>query len=206
MLPTILLSFFLLLPLVQIVIAASSNSNSNVLHRHRRKLAQEKFLSYEPVTTVTSDAAIDLDQQLMEELLAKGTKQAKYQAMQVYMLGGFSKSLAEIHLNQQLNVNIPQNTEVFGKTTAGMQVRGTVQEEAKSGDDSLTIEYHAGPDQASYVNCQVGGNPDPNKDGCFAASGEVEIGELGYFRKLHYRPVTQLLFILYQNIGLRLHC
>ena len=153
-----------------------------------RRLSEELFLSYEPQTTVTDHAAIDLDQKLIEEQLAMETDQARVIAMKVYTEGAFSKSYAEIQLTQPLPVDVGKGVEVFGQAADGKIVQGKTAAAFRAGDSIFQVQYHAGSIQTTWTDCHVGGNPNPNMEGCFRPTGSLEIGELGDY-SYSYNPV-----------------
>jgi hypothetical protein len=109
-----------------------------------------------------TQAAIDLDQQLIESLLSEERLE---DAMEVYKQGSFSRSYAELHV-QTLANDIPGHSLVTGKTVNGEPVQGITMIDGKKGDSKLKILYETSGDQQHHVNCQVGGNPEPHLDGC----------------------------------------
>ena len=111
-------------------------------------------------------AAIDLDQEALETQLALGTDQGFQAALRIYTEGAFSKSYAEITLTTGVAVDVGKDVTVFGRAADGTQIRGKTMTAVKTGDTVLEIEYHASPVQAQWTNCHVGGNPEPNTDGC----------------------------------------
>ena len=111
-------------------------------------------------------AAIDLDQRAIETQLALGTDQGRQAALAVYSQGAFSKSYAEVTLTSGLQVDVAKDTTVMGATADGKQVRASTMADTKAGDTVLMLQYHASPVQASWTDCHVGGNPEPNTNGC----------------------------------------
>lgn len=154
-----------------------------------RSLSEELFISYEPQTTVTDHAAIDLDQQALESQLAAGTDEGMANALRIYTEGAFSKSYAEVTLATPLASALPKGTDVKGTNTAGDEIRGTLMYEAEAGDAIIRVQYTVTGVQESYVGCQVGGNPDPRVEGCFKPSGNMEIGAIGE-QPYSYEPLT----------------
>ena len=153
-----------------------------------RRLSQEAFLSYEPQTTVTDHAAIDLNQNLIEEQLTMETEQGRVIAMKVYTEGAFSKSYAEILLDQPLQVDVAKGVEVIGRSVDDRIVLGKTMAAFKTGNSIIKVQYTAGKVQTTWTNCHVGGNPNPNMEGCFRPTGSLEIGELGDYT-YSYNPV-----------------
>lgn len=154
-----------------------------------RSLSEELFISYEPQTTVTDHAAIDLDQQAIEAQLAAGTDEGMANAMKIYSEGAFSKSYAEVTLDAALASSLPKGAEVQGTNTNGDEIRGATLDEADAGDKIIRVQYSVTGVQESYVGCQVGGNPDPVLDGCFQPTGTMTIGAIGE-QPYSYEPTT----------------
>lgn len=158
-----------------------SQAGANLLRSEseQRHLSEEKFINYDPLTTVTDHAAIDLDQAAIESQLAYGTDQGRAKAMGVYTEGAFSKSYAEVKLTSPLQLDVGKGLELIGKTATGDEVRVTVLTAVKMGDNVLQLQYATTPIQEKYVNCQVGANPSPNTAGCLAPTGELKFESLG---------------------------
>jgi hypothetical protein len=125
--------------------------------------AFERIVGYQPRTQVTDHAAIDLDQQIMEQQLAAGSL---IHARNVYEQGGHSYSFAEIRLiNTPSGANWPANTQVFGLNEDGLEVVGSllVQVEwtppanGQAYQVNTEILYKTSDIQEVYVDCQVGG-------------------------------------------------
>lgn len=157
------------------VVATASSPRS--LRRHLA--AQEPFLWYEPFTTVTDYAAVDLDQSnLKDELEHQNFNQAR----KIYQEGGYVDPLAILTLEEPLRADAHQGIDVTGKTTDGQYVAGKVRTTARVGSTSLEVEYHSSPTQKDIGrSCRVGGNPNPVTEGCFVPSGTIEIENLGTF-------------------------
>lgn len=154
-----------------------------------RSLSEELFIFYEPQTTVTDHAAIDLDQQAIEAQLAADTDGGMAAAMKIYTEGAFSKSYAEVTLDTALASTLPKGTEVVGKNTNGDEIRGSTLDEADGEDKIIRVQYATSGVQETYVGCQVGGNPEPVFTGCFAPTGTMKIGALGE-QRYSYEPAT----------------
>lgn len=154
-----------------------------------RSLSEELFITYEPQTTVTDHAAIDLDQQAIEGQLAAGTEEGMANALRIYTEGAFSKSYAEITLDTPLTSTLPKGTEVVGTNTNNDEIRGTILDEAEASDKIIRVQYATTGVQESYVGCQVGGNPEPVFDGCFKPTGTMKIGAFGDL-SYAYEPAT----------------
>jgi hypothetical protein len=100
-------------------------------------------------------AAIDLDQRLIETLLSEGTDQAKSEAFDVYKSGANSKSYAEITLTNGLPVAVPKGVMFQGKTSSGSEVIGTTMTDSSAGETVLQIQYYVSSMQETYVMCRV---------------------------------------------------
>lgn len=87
-------------------------------------------------------------------------------ALNIYKMGGFSKSYAEVTLETALTSTLPKGTEVVGTNTNGDEIRGMILDEAESGDKIVRVQYATTGIQETYVGCQVGGNPEPVFTGC----------------------------------------
>ena len=107
-----------------------------------------------------------MDQQAIEAQLAAGTDEGMANALRIYSEGAFSKSFAEVTLSEALGSAVPKGTEVSGTNTNGDEIRGVTLDEAEAGDKIVRVQYATTGVQATYVGCQVGGNPDPKYDGC----------------------------------------
>jgi len=112
----------------------------------------------------------------MEKKLGLGTSDSYQLAKDIYQQGAHSKSFAEVTITGGASGTIPAGAKVVGKTSSGAEVRGKVLDEVASGATTLKIQYKTTDIQDSYVDCQVGAlGADGNTNGCFAASGTVEI-------------------------------
>merc|ERR1712194_212932 len=54
-------------------------------------------------------------------------------------------------------------------------VLGKAYEDNAAGATSVIIQYKTTDSQKNYVGCQVGANPNPVTDGCFAPSGSMTV-------------------------------
>lgn len=124
------------------------------------------FFFFFSVFSSSHQAAIDLDQAVLEEQLALGTDQGRQAALGVYTKGAHSKSYAEVTLSTPLTGTVQKGVEAIGVDTKGNEVRGNVYADTASGSSTLKIQYATTSVQETYVNCQVGANPTPNTDGC----------------------------------------
>jgi hypothetical protein len=161
--------------LLVMLLAAYARSNDIVDDsslRGGRELAYEWIAGYEPRTLVTDHAAIDLDQEVIERLLAfRRLDDAKA----IYKKGGHSQPIAQIQLvdADPPVMPIPAGTIVIGWSNNGDMVRGRLLEETTwtSEETNVTIfvEYQRNEAQESYLNCEVGGLveiSEANGDGC----------------------------------------
>lgn len=88
----------------------------------------------------------------------------------MYKEGSFSRSYAHVKFGfQGLPANIPDHSVVSGTAKDGTPIKGFITVGQTFGQKEAQILYH--PD--NKVQCNVGGNPFPVFDGCFAASGKI---------------------------------
>ena len=130
---------------------------------HRQIVSNEltKFLFF------ALQNALDLDLHEVKIHLKLETNTGYKIAERVYREGGYSKPVAEIQFPIGLPEDILEGTPVTGEGVANdTTVTGTVYKRADKGETLLLVRYDIGEDQDSYVQCQVGGNPNPNTDGC----------------------------------------
>ncbi|KAG7346339.1 low iron-inducible periplasmic protein [Nitzschia inconspicua] len=163
------------------LLALVSSADASIRSQNRRRLSYELIAGYEPRSQVTDHNALDLDQQMMEQQLALGTDQSFATAKNIYTNGAHSKSVASVTLNSGLLNAIPAKTPVSGRSASGQEVVGTTLEDYPAGATTIEIQYNTISIQAQYVGCQVGGSPTPNLQGCFAASGTLNIEGEGTF-------------------------
>jgi hypothetical protein len=145
------------------LLVLQASAQMSVPEEHRR-LSFERIVGYQPTTQVTDHAAIDLDQRMMEQQMAKGNLIA---GRNVYEQGGHSYSFAEIKLtNNPPGNNWPVGTQVFGLTEDGQEVSGSlllpVQWTPPTNPEqtfqvNLDVLYTTSDIQEVYVDCQVGG-------------------------------------------------
>ena len=137
--------------------------------------------------------AIDLDQEALEVQLALKTTDGLAAAKRIYTEGGYSKSYARVMLTTALGAEVPKGTSITGVSASGPAVLGKALATTAMGSMTLDIQYVTTSDQATYVDCQVGGLATPNTNGCFAPSGSLTITDsngvavsVGYT----YNPLT----------------
>lgn len=119
----------------------------------------DRYAGYEPTTSITDYAAIDLDQEILNEETGERILE---NAWQVYVNGGHSGSYAELIIsNATVTVDYPAGTIVRGKNSFGDVVNGTLLEPAKWRKDAssptIKVLYDVLPLQSEYSDCQVGG-------------------------------------------------
>jgi hypothetical protein len=145
------------------LLALSSSASARVMEPEHRRLSYERIVGYQPTSQVTDHAAIDLDQQIMEQQLAKGDF---ISARNVYEQGGHSYSFAKIELfNSSSEGDWPVGTQVFGLSEDGQEVSGslllpvkwTPPADGQSYQVNLDVLYTTSDIQEVYVDCQVGG-------------------------------------------------
>jgi hypothetical protein len=149
--------------LALLVLQLSSSASARVSEPEERRLSFERLVGYQPTTQITDHAAIDLDQQLMEQQLALGSL---ITARNVYEQGGHSYSFAQLKLvNTPSGANWPVGTQVFGLTENGLEVDGTLllpvtwtpPANGQIYQVNLEVLYKTSDIQEVYVDCQVGG-------------------------------------------------
>lgn len=101
----------------------------------------------------------------MADLLLRGTNESFSQAHDVYGKGAFSMPFADLTLEHGLPRDVPHATHIQGNNAKGETVKGKAMG-AKVNATKLMVLYEISEVQESYVNCQVGGNPNPNLEGC----------------------------------------
>ena len=119
----------------------------------------DRYAGYEPTTSITDYAAIDLDQEILNE--ETGLRILE-NAWQVYEYGGHSGSYAELKIsNTTVAGNYPIGTIVRGKNSFSDITNGTLLEPAvwAKGASFPTIKvlYDVLPLQSEYSDCTVGG-------------------------------------------------
>jgi len=148
--------------------------------------SREQIANYEPYSEVTDHNALDLDQEEMEVQLAIGNDEAFFNAQQIYIDGGHSKSVAQVRLTAPLQVNVLKGTEMLGNTPSGNQVKLLAYDDNVAGSQYMKIQYMPSESQKNYVLCRVGASLDPMTKGCLANTGVVIIDpegdaiEIGY--------------------------
>ena len=113
-----------------------------------------------------SQAAIDLDLELIDNLLAAGTMDGFVNATRVYGEGAFSWPFAALRIQGGVPSELKRGIEVLGFNAEGQVVEGTVLEHTAEGKDVVHVQYSVSDDQSDYVRCHVGGNPNPIFEGC----------------------------------------
>ena len=168
-------------------LAASSDAASSSSKRGWTKAGLERKL-FEPMTIltyttgsqVTDHCAIDLDQIALEEAIATKDDAGFAAAKNIYEKGGYSKSYATVTLSTGLAADIPQYTAVNGVSSSGDAVAGKAFADTTAGTTEFVVLYNTTDTMATYMNCKVGGLPNPVFDGCFADSGTLNIGGTDY--------------------------
>lgn len=102
----------------------------------------------------------------MEEQLDKLTNESWAIARRVYQEGAFSRSYAEVRISSVLPRMVYSNEEFIGQSATNETVDMIALQAIDADSDVLQLEYVTYDDQANYVNCQVGANPEPNLEGC----------------------------------------
>lgn len=119
-------------------------------------LSADFLVGYMAQTKVADHAAIDIDQQKIDLMLALGRLE---NVKKIYEQGGNSQSIARLKIigkSNKINATIPAGTEVFGKSVNGNQAYGTLLLGLGANDDEVMVQYPANNIESSR-NCQVGG-------------------------------------------------
>eukprot|EP00980_Cylindrotheca_fusiformis_P003788 scaffold834_cov123-Cylindrotheca_fusiformis.AAC.35 len=190
--------------------ALSADAGSHLLRRRKCRIntAPTQPLPTNPIlhSSIARDrcceydanAAIDRDIQLIKKELSKETPRGWANGENIYREGAYTKPVAIIKLKEPLSETIPKGSEVVGLTEKNSTlVSGTLYKEATENEIILQIQYDISEVQENYVNCQVGGNPSPKVDGCFASVGSVSINNQDYLYEynllegnVNYRSVS----------------
>lgn len=148
---------------------------------------------YRPVTSVTDQNALDLDQKVINDLMGRPNQDNFEKARKVYEYGGHSKTIATLYLNVTELADIPLNLPVNGLAVDGSQVSGKVYEKPKQTGDrvfEMKVQYDTSKVQSDYMNCKVGGLDVPITNGCFAATGSLNVGNIYATMDYSYDPTT----------------
>jgi hypothetical protein len=151
----------------------------DVRRGRERRLHFNNVAGYEPRTDIRDQAAVDLDQAVIEKLIDFGLEDS---ARAIYELGGNSQSVARIRLSNAdpPRLTIPKGTKAVGRSTEGHLVEATLIEDVVWADSSeevvLPLEYIATENQTFF--CRLGGLAaldSADLSGCFAAEGIIQI-------------------------------
>jgi len=141
----------------------------------------DRYAGYLPLTQITDEAAIDLDQLTINEQLYD---RKNNNAMQVYKRGGHSGSFAVLRLiNLEGNQTYPAGTKVIARSSGdgsdGSMVEGFLQSDISwdattssmaATEATVNVTYQTQDSQANYGGCQVGALyefEEANRAGCF---------------------------------------
>ena len=121
------------------------------------------------VFIVMYQAALDLDLKLIRSALSVEIESAFRIAQRVYLEGAFSRSVAELFLDDKLEDDLPAGSEVVGPSYGTVPtytvIRGTTHVQAPKGTRVVEVRYDVrGGD--GYEPCRVGANPRTRLDGC----------------------------------------
>lgn len=160
-------------------------------HSAGRRLSYQMIAGYAPETLVTSQNAIDLDQEEFIAQLSLGTDSGFDSAMQIYSKGAFSEPVAYLNLTSPLAATLTVGDRVIGTSQgATTEVRGSIVANYPKGTSTIVVKYDVNEIQSSYVSCQVAANPNPKYDGCFASDGLLVISGVGRSISYSYNPST----------------
>jgi maltoporin len=127
---------------------------------------------------------IDLDQQLIENLLAGQTKTDFVAAEEVFKKGSYSKSVSQLTLSSGLPYDVPKDTAMTGKNEALGTVRVKAFDSYAAGATQISVQY-------LEAECYVGANPQPVMTGCLQPSGSIVLNEDTNAIDYTYTPATQ---------------
>jgi len=147
--------------------AAAASLDETLEDSSRRRLEYAPIAGYTPETLVTSQNALDLDQQAFLQNLELGTLEGYEQAMKIYTQGAFSEPLAYLNLTTPLHSALAIGDEVIG-TSQGFtsEVKGFLVDNYPKGTQLIRVKYKTNDVQSSYVGCLVAANPTPKLAGC----------------------------------------
>lgn len=155
---------------------SAQSCHANGGFRARGRDLGVSFFTYEPKTSVTDHAAIDMDEKEIEDELNKRTSVGFSNARTIYNHGAHSRSYASLSLVLPVEEDIAYGTEVTGKSKSGAIISGTVEKNVEKGNDILWFLYSVSDVIGHHVDCQVGGSQNPITDGCLAENGSITIG------------------------------
>lgn len=145
--------------LVALLLQQSNDANADLI------------AGYKPSAQVTDHAAIDLDQQLLQSLLADHNLT---QASLLYNKGAHSKSYAYVTFTKGTG-KINKNTAFVGTTISGKPITLLAYSDYDAGETEIKLRYATHHVQAEYPFCQVGANTEPVLHGCLTAFGTVTL-------------------------------
>lgn len=125
-----------------------------------------------PTSSLVRSQAIEIE-------LALATTESFQKALNIYINGAFSKSVAKVTLASPLTSAVAEGDQITGLNDDGVEVVGKAYASYSTGADVIEIQYQTLDIQENYVGCQVGANPNPNTVGCFASSGTLSINGEG---------------------------
>jgi len=139
----------------------------------------DRIAGYAPGSKVTDHNAIDQDQKAMEAAL--GNTVVGYNAANmVYTQGGFSKSYATFKLGSGLTTAVAKQDPVRGVNANDEAISGFVYADASIDATEIKVGYSTSEDQATYMNCKVGGLGSSKViTGCFKVGTNIVIDANG---------------------------
>ena len=165
---------------------ASSEATTTGAGANKQRLA-----GYEPLTSITNYANIDLDMQSIEQMVDYGLVDL---ARAMYEHGGHSRSVSNLTLINNPTpptITIPAGAMIIGRSIEGTTIQGVLLESITPWDDSaesvsLSVEYDGrgmndgSQDQTSSSNsfCRLGGLATAGTadiQGCFEYGGSIQI-------------------------------
>ncbi|GKY95292.1 hypothetical protein MPSEU_000491100 [Mayamaea pseudoterrestris] len=160
------------------------------LNQSSRRLAY-RLAGFDPTFLITDEAAIDQDQRLMINLMAKGTKEGFLDAWRVYQDGAFSRPYAVLTLEKPLPHKVKIGTPISGRSMEGVRLNCEALETTEAGEKTLKVRYLGSESLDPQSRCAVGANPIPITTGCMATNGAIEIlGEVEFSTGYVYNKLT----------------
>ena len=158
-----------------------------------------KIRDYTPLTDVSQQMALSLDQSLVSQMFKKLDEDTFddifLAAEQIYMHGGNSIPLADLEIPDGLPFGIDKGTKFKATAKDGTEFIGKAENSANKGEKSLEFRYPNTKEDGTFYNCKVGGLPSDEvvEDGCLPDTGELQVMESGEHsdKKISYQYVIR---------------
>jgi len=156
------------------------NLTANLLIRSQEndvyRLLNEGLAGYEPKSAISDYAAIDLDQDAIEDELDRESDEGFKNARLIYEQGGHSKPYAKITLKVLPSSPVPRFTKITGRNSSGRTVNG--KSYLTDQNNVLDIRYESKDGlEGAYPGCNVGALTPIKKErvyGCFESAGVLQ--------------------------------